>query len=178
MSSETAKHRNQFIKYLKDTDIVLDIGCAGDPLTPRCISIDLAPGKAYCERFADSPIQIYGDGTKLKWFQDECVEAVYSSHLIEDFTHEQQCVIMKEWARVIKKDGYLLILCPARDRWKAALAAGQPPNLAHKNEPEIGELTRIMNKIGGFTVLEDRYADPTDYGLVFVAKKTKSIKVI
>lgn len=168
--SETSKHRKLVGGYCVGNG--LDLGSAGDPIVPTAIQVELP--NPYCPSFEQKyPPQIKGDATKLVWFADNSMDYVFSSHLIEDFDANQQRVILREWGRVVKPGGHLVILAPERHRWHEALRKGQPPNLAHKNEPEIGEFTRVFQMFGNWHILEDRHCDGEDYGMFFVARKLR-----
>lgn len=167
--SETHKHRDKVLPYCQGNG--LDLGSAGDPISPTAIQVELPDN--YCPLFKnDYPPQLRGDATNLVWFKDKCLDYVFSSHLIEDFGPERQHEIICEWCRVIKPGGYLVVLAPERHRWKAALNRGQPPNLAHKNEPVIGELSTHLTS--EWEVICDELCEPgneLEYGLMFVARR-------
>lgn len=169
--SETSKYRHLVAQYCVGNGI--DVGSSGDPVVPTAIQIDLPLGEAYSPDLGGQhPVQLRGDGTKLHWFRDMVFDYVFSSHLLEDFVNWEP--VVREWSRVLKRGGHLIILMPDKERWQAALGRGQPPNLAHKHEGRPGELSALIAKIGGYDVILDGYCtpdDPTDYGLVFVARK-------
>lgn len=168
LHSETSKHRKLVEGYCVGAGV--DCGSAGDPIVPTAIQIDLPNN--YCPFFDDKyPPQLRGDATNLHWFKDGVMDFVFSSHLIEDFTADQQRIICKEWARVVKPGGYIVILAPEQGRWKEAVKNGQPPNNAHKHEPFLGWFTQIFTEMGGWTVLADRFCDGTDYGMFFVGRR-------
>lgn len=164
--SETSKFRDQVLQYCVGNG--LDLGSAGDPVVPTAIQVELPDN--YCPLLANTyPPQLRGDACWLYWFNDGVMDFVFSSHLIEDLTPDQQKAALKEWGRVLKSEGYLVILAPERDRWQKALAAGQPPNLAHQHELSVGEL-RTMLEPNEWEIVEDRLIGDT-YSLLFVAKK-------
>ncbi len=166
--SETSKHRKLVEGYCVGNG--LDLGSAGDPIAPTAIQVELP--NPYCPSFDHKyPPQIKGDATRLVWFTDNSMDYVFSSHLIEDFSVGEQIRVLKEWARVVKPGGHIIILAPERERWHEAVRRGQPPNLAHQHEPSIGELTKVFQMFGGWQVLEDRHCDGEDYSLFFVARK-------
>lgn len=166
--SETEKHRALVIGYCKGNG--LDLGSGGDPIVPTAIQVELPD--AYCPSFDHKyPPQLKGSAVNLVWFRDGVFDYVFSSHLIEDFMASDQEMVLREWSRVLKPGGHLVVLAPEHDRWRAALAAGQPENLAHKHEPRLGEFTKIAGRIGGLDVLEDRHCDGHDYSMFFVARK-------
>lgn len=168
MTSETSKHRELVKQFCCGNG--LDLGSAGDPIVPTAIQIE-HPNN-YCPFFDTRyPPQIRGDATQLVWFKDNCLDFVFSSHLIEDFTPEEQRNICKEWGRVIKRGGHLVILAPEQGRWREALRKGQPPNHAHRHEPPLGFFTQMFKAFGGWDILADNFCNKTDYGMYFVARK-------
>lgn len=171
MPSETALHRHQLVGFCSGNG--LDLGSAGDPIVPTAIQVEKFDN--YCPFFENQyPPQLRGDATNLVWFKDGVLDFVYSSHLIEDYNFSEQHAAIVEWVRVLKPGGYLVILAPEYERWHTALKRGQPPNLAHKREPSVGDFTLIAKQIGGLEIVEDRLCnaeDPNDYSMMFVAKK-------
>lgn len=168
--SETSYYRNQIIQYCKGNG--LDLGSGGDPVTPTAIQVELQ--KQYTPDLGQGkhPVELRGDARDLYWFCNECMDYVFSSHLLEDFDNTEE--ILREWTRVIKPNGYLVILVPHRVRYPAyCTKTKQPPNLAHKHEFIEGELSKYIDKIGGFTVVRDSLANdnPDNYNIIFVARK-------
>lgn len=165
--TETSKYRHLTVQFCKGNGI--DIGAAGDPVVTTAIQIE--PDDQYTPR-QGMPIQLRGNGIDLVWFRDKCLDYVYSSHLIEDFL--DWAPILREWCRVIRPGGFLVLLLPDKGRWHLALKRGQPPNLSHKHEGEVGELTLYLKDIPHFEVIEDRFTSPDDiddYSILFVARR-------
>ena len=138
---------------------------------PWAISVDL-PSEQFDRYNAgntpENAIHWQGDALNLP-FKDGTLDFVYSSHLLEDFADWRPA--LREWTRVLKKGGYLVILMPDRERWAEALRRGQPPNCAHRKEGEVGALTHETR--GSLVAIEDRLTDmtPDDYSILFVGKK-------
>jgi predicted SAM-dependent methyltransferase len=44
--------------------------------------------------------------------EDNSVDEIYSSHLIEHFNFREAWDVLKEWKRVLQPDGWLVIECP------------------------------------------------------------------
>jgi predicted SAM-dependent methyltransferase len=171
--SETRKWRHLTAPYCQGAGV--DLGSGGDPVVPTAISVDLPPEEfnAYLAvDFQRGPMHLRGDARKLHWFADGVLDYVYSSHLLEDFPLEEWSAILREWCRVVRPGGYLVLLLPERERFRAAVAAGQPDNVAHRHEPVAGELSRLFTGMPGWAVLEDRLADERDYSLIFIATAT------
>jgi predicted SAM-dependent methyltransferase len=53
----------------------------------------------------------YNDITKLS-FEDNSVDLIYSSHVLEYFDREEVIFVLNEWKRVLKQDGILRIAVP------------------------------------------------------------------
>lgn len=163
--SETSSRRHLTVKYCQG--LGLDLGSGGDPVVPSAIQVELL--RPYTPDLGNKqfPIQLRGDAANLYWFRNSVLDYVYSSHLLEDF--EDWMPLLREWTRVLKIGGYLVIMIPDKVEWRKAVKNGQPPNLSHKHEGYPGELTLCMKQIGNFDILEDRITDK--YNILFVAKK-------
>ena len=52
------------------------------------------------------------DVKTLSWFDDEIVELIYASHVIEYFDLDEVVGVLKEWRRVLRKGGILRLAVP------------------------------------------------------------------
>lgn len=169
--SETSKYRHLTVPHCRGNGV--DIGCGGDPVVPSSIRFDLPPAE-YAKYHSGNPpefdIHYGGDATSLP-FKDGTLDYVYSSHLLEDFADWEP--IVREWLRVIKPGGRLVILIPDKELWAEALRRGQPPNCAHRHEGTVGELTDLIHRLGGARALEERRTEcfPGDYSILFIAQR-------
>jgi predicted SAM-dependent methyltransferase len=76
---------------------------------------------------------LFGDARVLP-FKDQTLDYVYSSHLIEDFAVEEVEAVLREWIRVIRVGGYLLLAFPNIEKYNAfCVSRGQGTNQAHRN---------------------------------------------
>jgi len=80
---------------------MLDIGC-GDNKKQGAIGYDSRKTAA---------TDIVGDAQSLP-FQDEEFDHIYSSHLIEHFSHREVKSVLKEWVRCLKRGGTMEVRCP------------------------------------------------------------------
>lgn len=171
-SSETEKYRHLTSPYCVGNGI--DIGSGGCPVVPHAISMDLPP-KDFAHYRSNLPpehaVHLGGDATNLHWFRDGVLDWVYSSHLLEDFLDWEP--ILKEWTRVLRPGGTIIILVPDKKLWNEALRRGQPPNCAHKHESRVGELSEHFARIGGVTPIVDQLTNlwEGDYSILFVGRK-------
>lgn len=172
--SETSKHRDETIPYCQGNGI--DIGSGGDPIVPWAVSFDLPRSEYLHYHSNDEPahaIHWGGDAASLP-FKDGVCDFVYSSHVIEDFLDWHP--YLREWARVIKPGGHLVIMLPDKKRWNAAIRNGQPPNCAHRHESYAGELSTYVGEglpLAGFEIICDKLTDkaPHDYNILAIFRK-------
>lgn len=165
MISETSKWRHVTAPYCVGNGI--DIGSGGDPVVPWAIQVDLP--ETEFDRYNNGQKAIIhwrGDCRKLP-FGEATLDFVYSSHLIEDFDANGQRELLRYWAWMLKSGGHLVILAPEATRWTAAVAAGQPPNCAHRHELAVGEIRAMVPEL--FVVRDEIPGD--DYSLLFVGRK-------
>lgn len=82
--------------------LILEIGCGGKKVFPESIGLDVRPLKG---------VDVIADAHDLP-FEDEHFDHVYSSHVIEHFSHREVKEVLEEWVRVLKKGGTFEIRCP------------------------------------------------------------------
>lgn len=177
--SETAKYRIQTTKYCYDATgtpvTVLDVASQGDPVVPWAWQLDLPPSefRHYSNGQEPKGIQLAGFAHKLP-VADATLDVVYSSHLIEDFSREEWLKVFREWHRVLRPLGRMVILVPEVTRWRYAIEVlGQCPNCSHHApEPHVGEISHYATPIG-FRTIEDRLTEayPHDYTIIYVGEK-------
>jgi predicted SAM-dependent methyltransferase len=167
MPSETSICRHITAPYCQGNGV--DLGSGGDPVVPWSIQVDL-PEDAFVSyghvHDVGVPIQWRGSATDLP-FKDATLDFVYSSHLLEDF--KDWVPVLREWLRVLKLGGHLIIMVPDHAAFRAAVAAGQGDNLSHQHESFPGELTEILKH--DVEVLMDRVEPEGSYNIIFVGRK-------
>ena len=123
--SETSKCRSRLAPFCTGNGV--DLGFGGDPITPSAIRMDMPSQYGAVGSY---PPQLQGDAANLHWFRDDTLDFVFSSHLLEDF-HDTENVL-REWMRVLKPSGRLVLFCPDEQRFRAHCArTGQPYNTHH-----------------------------------------------
>ena len=81
---------------------ICEIGCGECKVFDGSIGVDI-------RRTAKT--DVLADARKLP-FKDGCFDHIYSSHVIEHFSHNEiECVLI-EWIRVLKDEGVFEIRCP------------------------------------------------------------------
>jgi predicted SAM-dependent methyltransferase len=155
-TSETDKSRASLAPFCKGMG--LDLGFGGDPILPTAIAVDLP--KPYT-KMDDFPQHLAGDARNLYWFKDGVLDYVFSAALLEDFPPSETIGIVKEWLRVLKPGGLLVMSLPDEPAVKAyCLAVGGQENGAHQNHdltldwfiqnivPHVGPVTVVHTKTG------------------------------
>src|SRR3954467_2061098 len=91
----------------------LDLGCGPNKVWPHAIGVD---NYTETELFG---IQMKPDVvcnvTKLDVFGSASMDFVFSSHVLEHIEYEKVPDTLKEWLRVLKPSGYLLLYLPDED---------------------------------------------------------------
>ena len=181
--SESEKYLHLTKQFLVGNGV--DCGSGGWPVVPWAIQVELDQERFKHYNQCDVPenIEWKGDIVDLP-FKDGTLDFVYSSHLIEDFCREErpdnpQLVtwprLFREWKRVLKPEGYMVILVPDFKRWKRTLELGQTPNCSHwAPEPSLGDCSRVATA-AGFQVIFERLTDLDwrDYSILMVAIKPR-----
>lgn len=127
--SETAAAREILAPHCVGRGI--DIGFGGDPIVPDALTFDMP--KPYTNVGGATQL-LRGDARDLGFICDEVLDYVYSSHLVEDFTYAELVPILREWRRVLKPGGKLVVLAPDEQIYRAhCVKTGQPYNDAHRN---------------------------------------------
>jgi SAM-dependent methyltransferase len=117
-AGETTKalHRrikeNFFEKYCNGEG--LDIGYGGDLITATATGIDVE----------------HGDATFIYSVRNKQFDFVYSSHLLEHLSHPE--IALRNWWRVLKTNGCLIIYLPHRDLYEQKLKLPSKRNPDHK----------------------------------------------
>lgn len=93
----------------------LDIGYGGDLLVPNCQGWDME----------------HGDAQLLQGLKNESYDFVYSSHTLEHMV--DPVVALRNWWRVLKPSGYLLLYIPHRDLYEKRECLPSRWNLDHKH---------------------------------------------
>lgn len=169
-ASETSKCRARLLPYC--TGYGVDLGFGGDPISTHAIRVDSPQPYA---NTGESPVQLGGDATKLHWFRDGVLDFVYSSHLLEDFPDTE--TVLREWLRVLKPGGNLVIFCPDEQIYRAhCRRTGQIYNSNHKHADfSLQIIKNSLNHIGGVRFIHETPLVDI-YSWELVAKKTPETK--
>jgi predicted SAM-dependent methyltransferase len=146
--SETSKCRARLASYC--SGFGLDLGYGGDPIVPWAITFDLKQPYAH---EGDHPQNLAGDARDLSMFVNGVFDFVFSSHLLEDFINTEE--ILREWARVLKPGGNLVIYCPDEPTYREhCKLSGQAHNDMHKiNNFSLNHVRRALANISDLFIV-------------------------
>lgn len=145
-----------FLKYIQN--VVIDIGCGDNPVSDECVKYDTALGNT--------------DATYMEGLCDCVFDTVYSYHCLEHLEHPE--LALKNWYRLVKPGGWLIIGVPHRDYYEKRKLLPSLFNPDHKtfwlpiwDEPPDtrGLLQLFLNVLGNsfclhsLRVLDDGYID-------------------
>ena len=166
---ETVKCRKHLAKYCEG--IGLDIGFGGEPIVQSAICFDRATSDVRRAIHKNpGPTHLIGDAALgLRWFVDDQLDYVYSSHVLEDF--EDTTKVLVEWLRVVRPGGLLIINCPDEQAYRKA--AGDARNRAHAHTDfSLAFVKAILDNIGKTKVVFERFPVAEDsFSFYLVAEK-------
>lgn len=149
----------------------LDLGCGARKVWPSAIGID--NGGVYGRGGAD----MAGDIADLSMFSDASMDAVFSSHALEDFPLDRVAYVLKEWLRVLKIGGHLVLYVPSGNLYPHIGEEGANP--AHQWEPMPGDIEGILKAIvlpghpGARSSIMGPFSEP-EYGLELIESEERS----
>jgi len=149
-----------------------DIGFGRDKIVPHAIAIDLPVPTAKCE--GDDPVNLGGDARRLDWFKDNALDFIYSSHLLEDFSEEENLNVLKEWSRVLKVGGNLILVLPHEEEYRShCKRSGYRSNPNHKIvSMSPSYMADKIGLVGGLDIVETS-GIVNSYSFYIVARKVK-----
>lgn len=165
---ESSKIASLAVPYLQGT--FLDLGCGNAPVWPSGIGVD------NYTTFANTS-GIKCDIADLSLFADRSVDAVFSSHALEDFERKDVPAILAEWARVIRRGGYMVLYVPSANLYPKVGQKGANP--AHKWDIYPGDIEAILKgdemqgtEYGWELVESEERGGTNEYSLYVVVRKT------
>lgn len=146
----------------------LDIGAGDFKILPHAVSVDNFDHVRF--GFKARP-DVLTDATDLGVFADQSMDFVYSSHTLEHIEDYEGA--LKEWWRVLKVGGFLVLYLPDEDEYPKI---GSPhANPDHKWDVNYDKLVAAMGGLLGWDLVDFQKRNQTnEYSLLFVFKKVNS----
>jgi SAM-dependent methyltransferase len=156
--NEAAKCRDRISQFIQGNG--LDLGCADCKITPRSVGIDR-------KLYSGQNVNLQGNVKNLYWFKDDCMDYVFSSHVLEDMPDPQ--AVLREWWRVIKPGGYLILYLPHKSFYPNI---GQPgANKDHKNDFIPNDILEMLKEFKHEIIKCDELSGGIEYSFEIVARK-------
>lgn len=155
---------------------VLDIGAGLSRTFPHFITVDNNADAVLFGHQMPRPDVFVDTAEKLPLFADNSVDAVFSSHLLEHIAPGSVTETLREWLRVVKVGGYLVLYLPDEDQYPKVGEPGANPD--HKWNVNYEALVSFMRGTRRSWDLVDfqRRDQGNEYSLLFVFKKLSSQK--
>jgi SAM-dependent methyltransferase len=85
--------------------VKLNLGC-GDKILAGYVNVDVAPSRA-----GKKP-DVICDLHRLESFEDGAADEILAVHVVEHFWRWEVVDVLREWARVLKPGGSMILECP------------------------------------------------------------------
>ena len=170
---EAAKVRWEIAEYTRGR--VLDLGCGTNKCYPHFIGVDNGHHAQFGLRI--KPDVFIKSCEKLDLFASQSMDGVFSSHLLEHFEHEKIPGILKEWLRVVKPGGHLVLYVPDDTEYPKV---GDPhANPDHKVNLNYEYVVEAMREAGSWDLIDFQKRNADDeYSLLFVFKRLVTPKAV
>lgn len=162
-NDEASKIRWELVPYMYGR--CLDIGCGTYKVFPHFIGVDNG------HHWGKTGIDVMSEASDLSLFASQSCDLVFSSHLLEHIYPEKVLDTLKEWFRVIKKGGHLIMYLPDEDEYPKVGEYGA--NMDHKFNISYEKIIEYMEQLESSWDLIDfqKRNQEDEYSLFFVFKK-------
>jgi len=164
---ESLKCRWDVVPYIRGKGI--DIGCGPTKVMPHVIGIDSLKDVTLFG-VEMKPDLVCEDATKLA-IPDADLDFVFSSHLLEHI--EDTTAALREWWRVLKVGGYLVLYLPHRDLYPRIGQPGANPD--HKHDFTNADIDHEMREFASYSLLINEVrSEGTEYSFLQVYRKERA----
>jgi predicted SAM-dependent methyltransferase len=112
--NESAKIKWEIVQYTRGLGV--DLGCGPEKLYQHWIGIDNKKDESLFGIPIRSDIGI-DSAERLAFFANGALDFVFSSHLLEHIEPERVTGALREWMRILKLKGYLVLYLPDEDQY-------------------------------------------------------------
>jgi len=165
--NESAKIRWEIVPYTRGRGV--DVGCGPYKAFDHFIGLDNGHHQVFGHSIKPD-VQIE-TAEKLDLFASGSLDFVFASHLLEHIPPGAPCVkTLKEWMRVLRHGGYLILYVPADDLYPKVGEVGANPD--HKWNCNYDSILELMEQVPGWDLVDYQKRNEDDeYSLFFVFKK-------
>lgn len=144
----------------------LDVGAGDFKILPHAISVDNCHHQAF--GFNIKPDVFVPTAADLSVFGSQSMDFVYSSHLLEHM--EDPAAALKEWYRLVKPGGYLILHLPHEDHYPKMGEDGANPD--HKWNLNNQMVREWMQNLAPWDLIEDQVRTQDDeYSILQIYQK-------
>lgn len=83
----------------------------------KILEISAGEGKAFPHFISYKDAQVK-DAHRLEMFASKSLDGVLSCHILNQISYESACKSLKEWSRVVKEGGYIILYLPKEGKWE------------------------------------------------------------
>lgn len=164
--NEAAKIKWEIVEYTRGRG--LDLGCGQFKAFPHFTGVD--NGHHWGMKGVDVHVDTCED---LSIFSDRSMDFIFSSHLLEHIVDTRKT--LKEWFRVLKPEGYLVLYLPHKELYPNIGQEGA--NTDHKHDFLPEDIEGIMKDIGSWDLVRNETkAEGFEYSFFQVYKKLSGTK--
>lgn len=167
--NESAKIRWEVVKWTRGKG--LDIGCGAWKQFPHWIGVDNRIDTKLFGQSMDPDVTV-DTAEDLSFFASNSLDFVFSSHLLEHIAYERVAATLREWMRVLKPRGYLVLYLPDEDEYPKVGEPGANPD--HKWNVSDEAVLHAMEDLSWDLVDFQKRNQGTEYSLLFVFQKLGS----
>lgn len=162
-NDESSKIRWELVPYFRGK--CLDIGSGAYKVFPHFVGVDNGHHWGHFDNVR------VDDAADLSQFGSAAWDLAYSSHLLEHFHYKDVPAVLREWMRVTKIGGHLILYVPDEDQYPKC--GTKYANADHKWDVSYDKVIAAMEKLEcGWDLVDYQVRSETDeYSLFFVFRK-------
>lgn len=159
-------HRNRLAGSMEAVDFLPDRASVPASSPPAPLRLNLGSGDNLLDGYVNIDRKTGGEVFPLAAYQDNSVDEILASHILEHFSHREQVGnVLREWHRVLKPGGLLRVAVPNFEWIARNYLAGKPvdiqgyvmgghidPNDRHGAIFDEEELRRDLRLVGFYDV--------------------------
>lgn len=168
--NESSKIKWEVVQYTRGKG--LDLGCSLQKLYPHWIGVDNRKDQSLFGHPINPDIAVE-TAERMEIFASGSMDFIFSSHLLEHIEPERVTGALREWMRIIKTRGYLILYLPDEAEYPKVGEEGANPD--HKWNVNYDRVLQYMRGSGSWDLIDfQKRNEGREYSLYFVFRKTGS----
>ena len=146
-----ADFEGDVVRQYVNGGVTLELGCANKKTVPHAIGIDIVPkGDDVPYMDCRSVADITADVSEKIPLADDYADCIIARHILEHCVDHVKA--LKEWRRVLKKGGRLVVSCPDEK-----ITESIPLNPQHVHAFTVESVEAVTDLVGFKTIAKDRF---------------------